>query len=199
MMNYVLSAGLARTHSGNPAASLKVHELYGVPKLFSGLASLVLSKSEIRMVDCYYQQVIQNLQRLHPKTPRCFVYLMAGCLPGEAILHQKQLTLFMMICHLPADPLHAHARHVLLSAKKSANSWFLQIRELCMQYGLDHPLLLLSSPPSKYSFKQQVDKKVSLYWDNLLRKEATGLPSLSFFMASNCSVKFPSIIWSGAG
>ena len=197
-MNYVLSAGLARTHYGNPAASLKVHELYGVPKLFSGLASLVLSKSEIRMVDSYYQQVIQNLQRLHPRTPRCFVFLMAGCLPGEAILHQRQLTLFMMICHLPADPLHAQARHVLLSAKNSANSWFLQIREICLLYGLDHPLHLLSSPPSKYSFKHQVDKKVTLHWENLLRIEAAGLTSLRCFMASNCSVKFPHIVWSTA-
>ena len=167
-MNYVLSAGLARSHSGNPAASLKVHQMYGASKLFSGLASLVLSKQEIRIIDSHYQQVVQNLQRLHVKTPRCFVFLMAGCLPGEAVLHLKQLSLFMMICHLPADPLHAHARHVLLCAKDSSNSWFIQIRDLCLLYGLDHPLKLLSLPPSKYSFKQNVKRSASCYQENLL-------------------------------
>ena len=160
-MNFVLSAGLARSHHGSPAASLKVLELYGTPKLFSGLAPLVLTRSETRVVDEYYQQVIMNLQRLHKKTPRCFTFLMAGCIPGEAILHTKQLKLFCMICHLPGDPLHAHARHVLVTAKNSANSWFLKIRDLCLMYGLDHPLKLLASPPTKASFKKQVKEMIA--------------------------------------
>ena len=33
-----------------------------------------------------------------------FFLLLAGCLTGEAILHLKQLTLIMMVCHLPQDP-----------------------------------------------------------------------------------------------
>jgi hypothetical protein len=49
-MSYVLSGGLARGHNGNPAAALKVHELYGSPKLFSGLASLVLTKPETAII-----------------------------------------------------------------------------------------------------------------------------------------------------
>ena len=96
-MSFVVSAGLARSHHDNPAASLRVHDLYGVPKLYSGLATLVLSKVEINIIDSHYQKTVMNLQRLHDKTPRCFIFLLAGCLPGEAILHQKQLTLFMMI------------------------------------------------------------------------------------------------------
>ena len=41
-MNFAMSAGLSRGHTGNPAASLKVHQLYGTAKLFSGVASLVM-------------------------------------------------------------------------------------------------------------------------------------------------------------
>ena len=104
---------------------------------------------------------------------------MAGCLPGEAILNQRQLTLFMLICHLPGDPLYAHAKHLLL--KNSAKSWFLQIHELCLMYDMDHPLKLLSSPPSKCSFKQLVKKNVSTHWENLLQAEAAELPSLRAF------------------
>ena len=152
-MSFVLSAGLARGHHGNPSASLKVHELYGTSKLFSGLASLYLSRAEIRTVDSYYQRTVMNLQRLHPRTPRSFVLLQAGSLPGEAILHKKQLTLFIMICHLPQDPLHIHARHVLLFEKSSSQSWFHQIRQHCLLYQLDHPLQLLESPPPKHMFK----------------------------------------------
>ena len=160
---YVLSAGLARGRHGNPAASLRVHDLYGAPKLFSALATLVLTSQELSVLDTHYQKTIMNLQRLYEKTPQCFVFLMAGCLPGEAVLHIKQLTLFMMICHLPQDPLNTHARHVLMFSKNSSQSWFLKIRALCLQYRLDHPLRLLDTPPLKPQFKKQVKQNIIAY------------------------------------
>ena len=79
----ILAAGLARGHRGNPAASLHVHSLYCTPVLLSGLSSLVLSSSEIRIIDSHYQDTLQNTQRLHQKTPRAAVLLLAGSLPGE--------------------------------------------------------------------------------------------------------------------
>ena len=42
----VLHAGIARGHRGNPAASIHVDRVYGVPVLLSGLAPLVLSEPE---------------------------------------------------------------------------------------------------------------------------------------------------------
>ena len=42
----VLHTGMARGHRGNPAAGLHLEILYGVPVLLSGLAALILSKSE---------------------------------------------------------------------------------------------------------------------------------------------------------
>ena len=73
----VLSTGMARGHRGSPAAALRVHQLHCTPVLFSGLASLVLSKAEIAIIDHNYQRTLQNLQRLHAKTPRSFVYFLA--------------------------------------------------------------------------------------------------------------------------
>ena len=197
-MNFVLSAGLSRGQSGNPAASLRVHQLYGTPKLFSGLATLVLSKAEIKIIDSHYQKTIQNLQRLHDKTPRCFVFLLAGCIPGEAVLHQRQLTLFMQICHLPLDPLHTHARHVLMCARPSYRSWFQQIYQLCILYSLDHPLLLLDSPPTKLSFKFLIKQKIIAHWEDKLKDEASRLPSLHYFLASRCTLSYPHSIWRAA-
>ena len=197
-MSFVLSAGLARGQHGNPAASLKVHEVYGAPKLFSGLASLFLTKSEIKTVDNYYLKTVMGLQRLHPKTPRSFVFLQGGCLPGEAILHRRQLTLFLMVCHLPHDPLNHHARHVLLYQKSTAQSWFQQIRQLCLLYGLQHPLWMLDSPPPKARFKIEVKEKITVYWENVLREEAANLPSLQYFMAENASLSTQHLIWSTA-
>ena len=140
-----------------------------------------------------------NLQRLHPRTPRCFVLLQAGSIPGEAILHKKQLTLFMMICHLPLDPLHIHARHVLLCEKSSSQSWFHQIRDICLRYGLPHPITILDSQPSKKALEKLVVARVISYWENTLRGEAALLSSLSHFKPEFMSLKNPHPIWSTTG
>ena len=65
----VLPLGLARGHRGNPAASLRIHQLYASPVLLSGLASLVLSNSETKLIDSYMKETSQNLQKLMDKTP----------------------------------------------------------------------------------------------------------------------------------
>ena len=44
-----LFTGLAQRHRGNPAVGLKVAQIYATPVLLSGLASLVLSQSELNI------------------------------------------------------------------------------------------------------------------------------------------------------
>ena len=191
----VLSAGLARGHRGSPAAALRVHQLHCTPVLFSGLASLCLNKAEINVIDKHYQYTMQNLQRLHKKTPRSIVYFLAGSLPGEAILHMRQLSLLSMICHLPGDPLHQHAQHVLTAY--SSGSWFHQVRDLCQQYKLSHPLTLLGDPVPKLRFKKIVKLRVVEYWQNKLAAECSSpdLPSLQHFNPYKSSLLHPHPIW----
>ena len=64
----VLPTGMARSHRGNPAASLRVHQQYGTAVLFCGLASLVLSPSEVKIIDQHFQKTVQNIQRLYDRT-----------------------------------------------------------------------------------------------------------------------------------
>ena len=195
----VSSAGLARNHRANPAACLKVHQVYCTAVLFSGLSSLLLTKPEVQIIENHFKLTLQNIQRLNKNTPRSIVYFLAGSLPGEAILHLKQLSLFSMICRLPDDPLNLHARSVLTTAPASAHSWFQQVRDLCLQYCLPHPLKLLESPISKEEFKKIAKSRVIEYWQNKLKNEATSLPSLHYFHPEFHSLQSPHPIWTAAG
>ena len=177
----IIPAGMARSHRGNPSASLRIHQLYATPVLLSGLSSLCLTDSELKVLDCHYKNTIQNLQRLHQNTPRAVVFLFAGCLPGRALVHKRQLSLFLMICHLPNDPLNSHARHILTCAPPSAKSWFQQVRYLCTLYDLPQPLELLANPPNKEQFKVQVKRNIASYWHQVLTDEAKKLESLKYF------------------
>ena len=195
MLNKILSAGAGRGHRGNPAASVRVHNVYCAPVLFSGLASLVLNSAEIKIIDAHYQTTLQGLQRLHLKTPKPVVLFMAGTLPGEAILHTKQLTLYGMICRLTKDPLNAHARQVLSFSPNSARSWFQQVRDLCLKYSLPHPLALLDTPPAKSAYKALVKKSIYEYWVTVLTTEANGLKSLVYFHPTQFNINQPALVW----
>ena len=94
----LLTFGLARSHLGNPQAGLKVLTIYGTSVLFSGVSSLYLNKREVMTLNNQHNNNVRNIQRLFMGTPRSFYLLVGGSLPGEAILHSRQLSLFGMIC-----------------------------------------------------------------------------------------------------
>ena len=153
----LLYAGLSRRHRASPLASLRAEKVFGEPVLFSGVSSLILNKSEIDTLAQHVKITIQGLLKLHDRTPDVFIFFVAGCLPGEATLYLKQLTLFGMISRLPGNILNTLARHFLLSPpSKTSMTWFCKITELCYQYNLPHPLTIMEQPPSKEAFKQLI-------------------------------------------
>ena len=173
-----------------------MEKLYGLPVLFSGVASLVLNSNEINLINQHYKTIISNLLKLYDRTPNSFIYFIAGTLPGQAILHLRQLSLFSMICHLPDDPLHARAKFALSTCDKGSKSWFSQVRGLCLQYGLPHPLHLLHEPLSKSKFKKLVRFRVVDYWESKLRAEVLSLDSLKYFKPEFHSLLYPHpILW----
>ena len=100
-----------------------------------------------------------------------------------------------MICHLPSDPLHHHAKYVLSEAPLSAKSWFFQIRDLCLKYKLPPPAHLLQNPPAKKPFKKEVKLRVLDYWQHLLRAEVVKLTSLNYLTPHYYSLSQPHPMW----
>ena len=151
------------------------------------------------MIDQQYKKTLQNILKLSVSSPACLVHFVAGSLPGTAILHLRQLSLFGMICRLKEDPLNHHAMHVLLTMPSTAQSWFVQVRNLLLLYGLPHPLLLLQNPLPKDSFKKLVKSRVLDYWEKKFRTEVSFLPSLRYFHPNFLSLSTPHRLWRCAG
>ena len=195
----ILNAGMARGHRGNPAVGIRVHCLYGIPVLLSGIAALVLTAADVNLLEGHYKETLRNIMRLHSKTPRSVVYFLAGSLPGIALIHLRQMSLFGMITRLPGSILHRIALHTFSSGNIPKSSWFWQIRNLCLKYMLPHPIDLLYSKLKKDEFKILVKKKIVDYWEQLLREEASILPSLSFFNPFFMSLQKSHPLWTTAG
>ena len=192
-----LFAGTAKSHRGNLAATIKLEKIYSLPVLLSGLPPLVLTKTEVKILDQHYLTTLRNLLKCHTGTPHSFILFASGSLPVKALLHLRQLGLFDMITRLPLDnPLLLRAKYALLTANPTSKSWFTNIRDICLQYGMPHPLNLLHSPLPREAFKKLARSMVTDYWEQKLREEASHLSSLSYFKPVYHSLSSPHpILW----
>ena len=198
-LHAVLHAGLARSHRSNPTASLAVACLYCLPVLLSGLAPLVMTKSEESLVENHQKETILNLQRLLPRTPAPVIYFLAGSLPGRAHLHLRKLTIFGMICRMTSNFLHSYALNLFQHGDPPFRSWFYQVLDLCKKYSLPTPLELLQNPLQKSTYKKLIKNKVIDHCERELRAEAAPLSSLVYFRPQYMSLVNTHPLWSSAG
>ena len=151
------------------------------------------------MIENHYLVTLCQILRLYKNTPRSVVYFLAGSLPGIALLHIRQLSLFGMICALPNNILYEHASNYFASPSDFPGSWFQQIMDICLRYQLPDPMTLLSSNLKREDFKKIVKKHVVSYWEETLRKEASSLKSLTYFKSPFMSLVTPHPVWKTAG
>ena len=76
--------GMAKRHRANPLAALRKELIFATPILFSGMASLLLLKSETDILSQHVKETTLKLLKLHKNTPSPVVFFLAGRLPGEA-------------------------------------------------------------------------------------------------------------------
>ena len=119
-----------------------------------------MKKSEIDMIDNHQKLTVENLLKLHAKTPQCVSSFLAGSLPGTALVHLIILFNFCMTARMPKGILHQQALKYFSSHKPSSRSWFSQVRDICLLYQLPHPLVIMKSEQSKDSLKTQVKRAV---------------------------------------
>ena len=105
----LLPLGLALRNRANTAAALHLYRLYATPVLMSGMGTLILTKSEVKMIDQYVKTTLQKLQKLVDKTPSCVIFFLGGVRPGIATLHLRQLSLFGMNARSPKSILNNYA------------------------------------------------------------------------------------------
>ena len=151
----------------------------------------------MKLLESHYCATLERIQKLHSNTPKAVVYLLAGSLPLEGIIHSRQLSLFSMVCRLKTDLLHQHGRYVLTVLNSSCKSWFFQIQNICLQYNLPHPLALLQSDMTKEKFKSLVKRQVRKYWTDRFSQDTFDgkLKSLKYFHVSSCQIGKPHYLW----
>ena len=129
----LLQTGLALSHRANPFASARLDQIYATLVLMSGLATLLLSAKEEKILSHHYKVHLQRIFRFHDSTPAPVVYLVAGRPPFLCQLHLKIISIFGQICRY-RDGDNFLARHAIYVYKisKSELPWFLSL-PCCIQ------------------------------------------------------------------
>ena len=114
-------------------------------------------------------------------SPLSNTWAVVGSLPLTAHTEFYQMSLFGMVRRLDRSILHRHATFAMFNAKPSSISWFLMIWDLSMNYSLPDPLMILTSPPTKLSFKRSTKANIVDFWEFKLHADASHRDSLIFF------------------
>ena len=93
-----MGAGL-HGKNGLPALiCIKLYKTYVLPRVISGLESVVLTAKNISNLEKYHRNSLRILQSLPMRCATEAIYLMSGTLPIEALLDMRYLSLFGAVC-----------------------------------------------------------------------------------------------------
>ena len=70
----ILRMGIAKRHRANQLASQRAETIFSKPVLYSGMSSLLLSKSEVDILAKHVKVTTEKLLKLDPKTPEPVVF-----------------------------------------------------------------------------------------------------------------------------
>ena len=79
----------------------------------------------------------------------------------------------------------------LMTCKPSNKSWFCMLKEICLQYGLLHPLHLLTTPPAPNAFKSLCKSKIQEYWRRELASKISAYSSQRYLRPDYISLCRP--------
>ena len=191
----LMGAGLHGVNGLSPHISKNLVSIYVNPAVLYGLETLTLQDSDISSLDQYHRGLLRQLQSLPESTAKPAIHLLLGCLPLQALIHQKILNLYNSILHRPGTPEYQIILRQLTIKDLSSHSWTVQLRKVLHQYSLPLALQLSTTPPAKDKWKSTVKVAVTEYWEDRLKREATGMKSLKHLNLDMCAIGYSHPVW----
>ncbi|MEW8547264.1 MAG: hypothetical protein AB2693_27460, partial [Candidatus Thiodiazotropha sp.] len=182
----LMGAGLHGENGLDPDTSIHLLQIYVIPVLLYGLEVVLPKGVHLDRLERVHKGFIKQILSLPQTVADPAVYILSGAIPVEAVIHKRALTFYGSICRLDESTIEKTlARRQLCVKSYAGNSWFVEIRRLCVKYGLADPYSFLDCPPSKYQWKRMVREAVNTYWASTLKERAALYQALDFLHVDN--------------
>ena len=175
----LMASGLHGENGLDPETSIHLLRTYVLPVLLYGLDIYLPSPTELRTLETQFRKIIKHILSIPTTTADPAPFILSGLLPAEGFIHLRALTLFGNIARLDANSIEKRLALRQLTMKNiNSGSWFSDVRKICIKYDLPDPMDILGDPPSRYSWKRQINIKVNLYWKTRIGSQADSYSSL---------------------
>ena len=192
----LLGAGLHGTSGVGPKVAIQIYKIYVLPRVLYGLSAIVLTTSQTEKLEKAHRKVIRQIQSLPDRVAIPAVYLLAGMLPMEGLLHISQLSILNTIIHSGNDTLTDLATRQIAMKKFGSKSWFVCISKILIKYNLPSVLELINAKPGKEMLKSKFKKSIHQFWTQKLRNDCKSKSTLVMLNEESGSTSTPHPVWS---
>jgi hypothetical protein len=176
-------------------ATLKMWNMYILPRMLYGLEALLLRAADIERLETYQRSILRQLQHLPGCTATAALYLLTGAQPIEMNLDRRMLTLLGRILNSPSTREFHIIQRQLLTKDLSHQTWATSVRRLLIKYDLPSIFSLLDNPIPLPQWKKSVKQATTSYWNAKLETEASRKPTLRYLNTEPCTIGKLHPIW----
>ncbi|CAG2207964.1 unnamed protein product [Mytilus edulis] len=162
---------------------------YILPILTYGLEIVIPKGKILDNLQIQYKKLLKQILSLNINVADPAVYLISGLLPIEAEIHLKILSMFGNIARANKNSSEWRLAERQLQIKSfDSNSWFIDMKKICIKYNLENPLSLLYNEMSKGKWKNMTTTAVHKYWTTRINEEIMYYSSLKYIPTSSFKV-----------
>ena len=165
----------------SPVVKLHLYRTFVCPVLRSGLSSLVVKNTLTSPLGIFQRKVLKGVLKVSKQASTAGIHFLTGELPIEAKLHRDVFSVFYSVWINPDTKIHSIVKYLLASSNEDSRTWSMYVRQVSRQYGLEDPLSCLrKDPPTKSTFKLDVDTRIKAFHENEIRSKS----NLKYFNVS---------------
>ena len=157
----------------SPVVKLHLYRTFVCPVLRSGLSSLVVRNTLTSPLSIFQRKVLKGVLKVSKQASTAGIHFLTGELPIEAKLHRDVFSVFYSVWINPDTKIHSIVKYLLSSSNEDSRTWSMYVRQVSRQYGLEDPLSCLrKDPPTKSTFKSNVDARIKAFHENEIRNKS---------------------------
>ncbi|XP_063431703.1 uncharacterized protein LOC134714391 [Mytilus trossulus] len=130
----LIKSGVHGTNGLNPRTSVKIYQIYVIPRLLYGLETIHIQNKDMVSHCSLHLSTLKHLQSLPNRPATSAVYLLVGAIPIAAEIHKRQLSLLHSIAMSDNISIKEIARRQHISGKPT--SFFVKIQDVLTMYQL---------------------------------------------------------------
>ncbi|CAC5422224.1 unnamed protein product [Mytilus coruscus] len=163
----LMGTGLHGKNGLGPETDITILNTYVMPILTYGLDILLPTGRILDSIHQFHKKMIKQILSLAKNTADQAVYILSRSLPIEAELNLKTLSLFGNITRADKSTIEWRLAETQLQLKTNqSNSWFIDIKKICLKYDIMYCQDFVNNPLGKFQWKKSNYKKNTYILDS---------------------------------